>query len=43
MSSAAESGIGVLFLNAKEETVLHTTLEELGHPHPPTPLLMISI
>jgi hypothetical protein len=29
--------IGAVFLNAKEGTVLHTTLEELGHPQPPTP------
>jgi hypothetical protein len=27
-----------VFLNAKEETVRRTTLEELGHPQPPTPL-----
>jgi hypothetical protein len=38
MSSAAEAEIGAVFLNAKEGTVLHTTLEELGHPQPPTPL-----
>jgi hypothetical protein len=37
MSSAAEAEIGTVFLNAKGGTVLHTTLEELGHPHPPTP------
>jgi hypothetical protein len=33
MSSAAE--VGAFFINAKEGTVLRTTLEELGHPHPP--------
>jgi hypothetical protein len=38
MSSAAEAEIGAVFLNAKEGTVLRTTLEELGHPQPPTPL-----
>jgi hypothetical protein len=38
MSSAAEADIGSVFINAKEGTVLRTTLEELGHPHPPTPL-----
>jgi hypothetical protein len=38
MSSAAEAEIGVVFINAKEGAVLHTTLEELGHPHPPTPM-----
>jgi hypothetical protein len=36
MSSAAEAEIGAVFINAKEEVVLSTTLEELGHPHPPT-------
>jgi hypothetical protein len=38
LSSSAEAEIGAVFLNAKEVTVLHTTLEELGHPQPPTPL-----
>jgi hypothetical protein len=38
MSSAAEAEIGAVFLNAKEENVLRTTLEALGHTHPPTPL-----
>jgi hypothetical protein len=38
MSSAAESEIGAVFLNTKEGTVLCTTLEELGHHQPPTPL-----
>jgi hypothetical protein len=38
MSSAAEVEIGALFINAKEGTVVRTTLEELGHPQPPTPL-----
>jgi hypothetical protein len=33
MSSAAE--IGAVFINAKEEAVIRTTLEELGHPQPP--------
>jgi hypothetical protein len=38
MSSAAEAEIGAVFINAKEGAVLRTTLEELDHPHPPTPL-----
>jgi hypothetical protein len=38
MSSAAEAEIGAVLINAKEGTVLRTTLEELGHPHHPTPL-----
>jgi hypothetical protein len=36
MSSAAEAEIGAVFINAKEVAVLRTTLEELGHPQPPT-------
>jgi hypothetical protein len=38
MSSAAEAEIGAVFINAKEGAVLHTTLEELGHPQTPTPI-----
>jgi hypothetical protein len=38
MSSAAEAEIGAVFRNAKEGAVLRTTLEELGHPQPPTPM-----
>jgi hypothetical protein len=38
MSSAAEAEIGAVFINAKEGAVLRTTLEELGHPQPPTTL-----
>jgi hypothetical protein len=38
MSSAAEAEIGSVFLNAKEATIVRTTLEEMGHPQPPTPL-----
>jgi hypothetical protein len=38
MSSAAEAECGALFLNAKEGTVIRTTLEEMGYPQPPTPL-----
>jgi hypothetical protein len=38
MSLAAEAEIGAVFINAKEGAVLHTTLQELGHPQPPTPL-----
>jgi hypothetical protein len=34
MSSAVEAEIGAVFINAKEGAVLHTTLEELGHPQP---------
>jgi hypothetical protein len=38
MLSAAEAEIGAVFINAKEGAVLRTTLEELGHRHPPTPM-----
>jgi hypothetical protein len=38
MSSAAEAEIGAVFINAKEGSVLSTTLEELGHKQPPTPM-----
>jgi hypothetical protein len=38
MSSAAEEEIGAVFINAKEGAVFRTTLEELGHKHPPTPM-----
>jgi hypothetical protein len=38
MSSAAEAEIGAVFIIAKEGAVIRTTLEELGHPQPPTPM-----
>jgi hypothetical protein len=38
MSSAAEAEIGAVFINAKEGAILRTTLKELGHKHPPTPM-----
>jgi hypothetical protein len=38
MSSAAEAEIGAVSINANEGAVLRATLEELGHPHPPTPM-----
>jgi hypothetical protein len=37
MTSAAEPEIGSVFLNAKEATIVLITVEEIGHPHPPTP------
>ena len=40
LSSAAEAEFGALFHNTKEATPLHTTLEELGHPQPPTPVFV---
>jgi hypothetical protein len=38
MSSVAEAELGGLFLNAKDGTVLATTLKEMGWPQPPTPI-----
>jgi hypothetical protein len=38
MSSAAEAEIGTVFINAKEGAVLRTTLDELGHKQPTTPM-----
>jgi hypothetical protein len=35
MSSAVEAEIGAVFINAKEGAVHRTTLEQLGHKHPP--------
>jgi hypothetical protein len=40
MYSAAEAEIGAVFINAKEGAILRTTLEELGHKQPPTPMEM---
>ena len=40
LSSAAEAEFGALFHNTKEATPLRTTLEELGHPQPPTPVFV---
>ena len=38
MSSAAEAELGALFINAKTAVPMRKTLEELGHPQPPTPV-----
>jgi hypothetical protein len=38
MSSAAEAEAGSLFHNTKDGTVIHTTLQEMGHPQPATPV-----
>jgi hypothetical protein len=38
MYLAAEAKSGAVFINAKEGAVLRITLEELGHPQPPTPM-----
>ena len=38
VSSAAEAEIAATFENCKEAVVIRTTLQELGHPQPPTPV-----
>ena len=38
MSSAMESEVGAVFLDAKEAVPIQTALEEMGHPQPPTPV-----
>jgi hypothetical protein len=38
LSSATEAEMGALFYNAKDAAWLRTTLEDLGHPQPPTPI-----
>ena len=37
-ASAAEAELGALFLNTKQAKVICLTLQELGHPQPPTPI-----
>ena len=38
MASAAEAELGALFLNCQEAVPIRITLEEMGHPQPPTPV-----
>jgi hypothetical protein len=38
MASAAESEIASSFMNGQEAVPIRTTLEEMGHPQPPTPV-----
>eukprot|EP00957_Ditylum_brightwellii_P149952 11419741-Ditylum_brightwellii.AAC.1 len=40
MSSATEAEIGVLYVNMRKGEELHLALEEMGHPQPPTPVMM---
>ena len=37
-ASAAEAEIGALYANAREATIFRNTLEDMGHPQPPTPI-----
>jgi hypothetical protein len=36
VASMAEAELGALFLNCKQATIFRLTLEEMGHPQPPT-------
>jgi hypothetical protein len=36
--SAAESELGAFFFNSKEAAALRTTMNDMGHPHPATPI-----
>jgi hypothetical protein len=38
MMSAAEAELGALYINAREAVPMRTTLEEMGHPRPKTPM-----
>jgi hypothetical protein len=38
VASAAEAELGALFLNCKQASIFRLTLEEMGHPQPPTPI-----
>jgi hypothetical protein len=38
MGSAAEAEIGATYINAQESVPIRTTLVEMGHPQPPTPI-----
>ena len=38
VSSAAEAEVHAAFINAKEAVPMRTTLWEMGHPQPPTPM-----
>ena len=38
MGSVAEAKIGATYLNGQESVPIRTTLAEMGHPQPPTPM-----
>jgi len=38
MASAAEAEYGALFVNGQQAVPIRTTLEEMNHPQPPTPI-----
>eukprot|EP00957_Ditylum_brightwellii_P057751 4378532-Ditylum_brightwellii.AAC.1 len=39
MALSAEAELGALFINTKKVKELRTTLEEIGHVQPPTPIM----
>ena len=40
IASADEAEIGATFINGQESITIRSTLEELGHPQPPTPIFV---
>ena len=40
MSSAAEAELGGLFFNMKDAVPIRAALEEMGHPQPPTAIVV---
>ena len=38
MASAAEADLGSLFVNSQDAEPIRTTLFEINHPQPPTPI-----
>eukprot|EP00957_Ditylum_brightwellii_P130302 9939585-Ditylum_brightwellii.AAC.1 len=40
MASATEAEVGALYTNARKGEELRTALEEMGHPQPPTPIVI---
>ena len=43
MSSAAESKVAGLFMNAQNTVLICLTLEDMGHPQAPTPYVLITL
>ena len=40
MSAASEAELGALFFNMKDAIPFRVALEEMGHPQPPTPIVV---
>jgi len=38
MASAAEAELGAIFVNGQDAVPIRTTLDEMSHPQPPTPI-----